>query len=52
MEVYTVKEAAEALKISKDTVMKMLRNKTIRSVRAGARWIIPKQALNDYLDGN
>lgn len=52
VEVYTVKEASEMLKISKDTLMKMLKNKTIHSVRAGARWIIPKSALNDYLEGN
>ena len=51
MEVFTVKETMKILKISRCTLMGLLESKKIRSVRAGARWIIPAEAIKNYLQG-
>ena len=51
MEVYTVQETAVMLKIARCTLLKLLKNKTLKGVRAGARWIISADAIKDYLKG-
>ena len=49
--VYSVVELERILGLSKPTVLKLVRDGSIFAVRAGARWIIPKAALDRYLSG-
>ena len=51
MEVYTIKEAMQILRVSRMTLMKLLEAKKLRSVRVGARWLIPTDAMKDFLQG-
>ena len=51
LEVFTIQETAVILKIARCTLLKLLKNKKIRGVRAGAKWIIPADAIKDFLKG-
>lgn len=47
--VYTVREVAEMLKISQWSVNKLVRERTLRSIRIGARRLVPAADLEEYL---
>lgn len=47
--VYSVQECADLLGISRDLVHDMIRDKDIRSLKAGNRRLIPKTAVDEYL---
>jgi excisionase family DNA binding protein len=46
----TVQETATALGISKNTAYDLVHQGVIPSVRLGRRFLVPKQALNAWLD--
>lgn len=46
---YTITEAADALGLSRPTIYKLLRAPGFPAVRIGGRWLIPKDALTDWL---
>jgi excisionase family DNA binding protein len=47
--VFTVEQAAHALKIGKNTAYDLVRSGQIRSVRIGCQIRIPKSALMEFL---
>jgi len=55
MEVYNVKEVMAILKVSQNTLLSLLKNNKIRGLRTSegktARWIIPADAVREFLQG-
>lgn len=47
----TVQETADALGISRNTAYELVHQGVIPSVKLGARYLVPKQALHAWLDG-
>lgn len=50
--VYRVEEAAEALCISRDKLYELIRSDQIRSIKVGARRLVPVSAVVDYVEAN
>ena len=46
---YTTKELPGILNISRNTVLKLIKNGQIKTVRAGRRIIIPSWAIEEFL---
>ncbi len=51
-DVLTIQETAEALRLSRRTVMRLLDNGEIRYRKIGRIYRISKNALSDYIDCN
>ena len=49
--VYSIKEIMQILKISRMTTMKILESRQLKSVRAGARYLVSAENLKNYLQG-
>jgi excisionase family DNA binding protein len=49
--VYTVKEAAELLKVHVNSIYQLVEQKKIRAVRVGKKILISYKALNDFING-
>ena len=49
--VYSPKEAGIALGLSKGTLSELLRSGKLPSVRAGKRYLIPRSALEEFING-
>lgn len=49
-DVLTPEQVAEALGISRKSVYRLLRERTIGSKRIGTKYLIPKRCLVDYLE--
>jgi excisionase family DNA binding protein len=52
--VYSVDEAAEALRLSRSALYELIRSGRVRSVKSGRRRLVPVAALGEYvadLDG-
>ena len=49
--VLTVEELAERLGVSRDSVATLIHSGTIRARQINRKWLIPKAALSEYLDG-
>lgn len=47
--VYRVEEAAEALRISRDSIYELIRSGRLRSIKVGARRLVPLVALTEYV---
>lgn len=47
--VYSITEAASALGVSRPTVYKLLRVPGFPAARIGGRWVIPVDALHDWV---
>lgn len=47
---YRVEEAAEALRVSRSVIYELIRSNRLRTVKVGARRLVPVSALSDYLD--
>lgn len=50
-DVLTPKELISYLPIGRDAVYSALQSQTIRNVRIGQRFVIPKEALREFLAG-
>lgn len=48
---YRVEEAAEALRLSRRTVYDLIRCGALRTVKVGARRLVPVSAVVEYADG-
>lgn len=48
--IVTTSDLMEMLEIGKNTALKLLQSKTIKSVKVGNRYKIPKQYVIDYLN--
>lgn len=49
MELLTIEEVAEKLKVSKRTVYEWIRSGRLEAVKAGSLWRIPTEALEKFL---
>lgn len=49
--VYSPKELQPLLQLSKNTINALLRSGDLRSVRVGRRYLIPREALHQFLRG-
>jgi excisionase family DNA binding protein len=49
--VYTPQELEPLLRLSKNTVNKLLNSGQLRAVRCGRKWLIPQGAILEYLAG-
>ncbi len=47
--VYTPKDIGRLLGLSKNSVTALLRSKQLRSIRYGRKWLIPRSALDEFL---
>jgi len=48
--VYEIKDCMKTLKLSRNTVAKLISSGQLKAVKAGdRRWLIPAWALNDFL---
>jgi len=47
--VYRVEEAAEALRVSRDTIYELIRSGRLRSIKEGRRRLVPVTALAEYV---
>jgi excisionase family DNA binding protein len=47
--VYRVEEAAEALRISRDSIYELIRSGRLRTIKVGARRLVPVVALSEYV---
>lgn len=47
--VYRVEEAAQALRISRDSIYELIRSGRLRTIKVGARRLVPVVALSDYV---
>jgi len=50
--VYTVKEVAEILKVSEQTVQEALKKGQLPGAKVGRQWRITETSLTNYLNGN
>ena len=48
---YTVDEAAEALRLSRSALYELIRSGRLRSVKSGRRRLVPVAALDEYVAG-
>jgi excisionase family DNA binding protein len=48
-ELLTVKEVADLLRVSDETVYRLCRNKRIRASRVEWQWRIPREAVDEFL---
>lgn len=51
IEVLTVEEVAEILKVNIDTVRRLLRQGELPGVKVGRHWRVEREALRAYLQG-
>ena len=48
---YTVEEAAKALRMSRSVVYELIRSGQLRTVKVGRRRLVPVPAVGEYADG-
>jgi excisionase family DNA binding protein len=46
---YTPKQAAKVLGVGRDKAYELLRSGELRSVRVTRRWLIPREAITEFL---
>lgn len=51
-DILTVDEVCKALTMGKNTIYKLLRDNTIKSIKVGKKYFIPKIALIDFINAN
>ena len=51
LKVYHASDLQRILGLGRDTVYRLLRAGTIRSITAGSQYLIPAEALDDFLAG-
>jgi excisionase family DNA binding protein len=49
--VYTLEEVAEILKVSVQTIRKLIAEKKLRAFRVGGQWRVRKEDLDKYIEG-
>jgi len=49
--VYTPQEVADALKVSRGTVLRWCRDGTVKAIKAGKQWRIPVDQVKKILSG-
>ncbi len=50
--VYTIQESATLLKVSQDTIRRMIKSKQIEAVKVRGQWRIKKESLDKLLKKN
>lgn len=46
----TIAEVAERLKLTPQTIYKMIKDKTLPAIRVGSQWRIPEEKIQEWLD--
>jgi excisionase family DNA binding protein len=49
MDIYSLREVAQQLRISEPTARDLLRSGQLRSVRVGSQWRVTDQAVREFL---
>lgn len=49
--VYSVDEAARAIRLSRELLYELIRSHQLRSIKVGRRRLIPVSAVNEFVDG-
>jgi len=49
-QIFTLAEAAEALRVSPDTIMHLIKNKQLKASKVGSQWRITETAIERYLE--
>ena len=49
-ELLTIAEVAERLKLTPQTIYKMIKDRTLPAIRVGAQWRIPEQKIQEWID--
>ena len=49
-DVLTFEETCKALRMGKNMLYKLLRNGTIKSVKIGRKYYVPKVSLNEFIN--
>lgn len=49
--VYSVDEAARAMRLSRELLYELIRSQQLRSIKVGRRRLIPVSAVNEFVDG-
>jgi excisionase family DNA binding protein len=49
LEVYSVKEAADILKTSRQQIRRMIQNEELCAVKVGREWRIPSEHLREWI---
>lgn len=49
-ELLTIAEVAERLKLSPQTIYKMIKDRTLPAIRVGSQWRISEQKIQEWLD--
>ncbi len=52
MEIMSTQEAAEYLEVSKFTILRLIRRKSINAKRFGNTWMIDKKSVDEYRERN
>jgi excisionase family DNA binding protein len=47
---FTPEQIAEALQVSVDTILRLIRDKKLRATRVGSQWRISESALEEHLE--
>ncbi|WP_298454848.1 helix-turn-helix domain-containing protein [uncultured Cellulomonas sp.] len=47
--VYRVEEAAQALRVSRDTMYELIRSGRLRTIKVGSRRLVPVLALDEFV---
>lgn len=51
--VYTIAECTTILRLSRNSVMKLVFSGKLRAIKAGEkRWLVPSTAIDEFLDSN
>lgn len=51
-DVLTFEETCKALRMGRNMLYKLLRNGTIKSVKIGRKYYVPKISLNEFINSN
>ncbi|GAB3920236.1 hypothetical protein GCM10011575_44100 [Microlunatus endophyticus] len=49
--VYSVNEAAEALRLSRELLYELIRSGQLRSIKVGRRRLVPVSAVTEFVEG-
>lgn len=49
--VYSVEEAAKALRLSREMLYELIRSRQLRSIKVGRRRLVPVSALTEFVEG-
>lgn len=52
LQIYTKAEAQRILRVGTNKIGELLATGRIKAIKEGRRWLIPSEALQDFINGN